>query len=354
MSTAETHARQMATYAKAQTPQLTDLQPGSIFRSLLEALAQELELVTITAQEATLAAIQESAYRLWGFDRLPAAAASGVVRLTAVQVVAVAIPIPSGTQVRVPGTDKVYRTLTATTFPAGIAGSTLDVLVTAIGAGVIFNTASATIREFVAPPSPALTVSNPVGLNNGRDQETDDERLIRFASYVRSLQRATAESIVYAAEQAVVRSAGLVVERVTRASVSDLAPGVARCVIANGTTQAASADLIAAANIAVQATKAAGVTVQTQAATITTQAITVGVLLQPSVTLAMVQATIESELLNRIRDLPIGGVLYVEQIDAAILTVPGVTTVVRTTPTANVNPGEQGIVVPGVITITSL
>lgn len=355
MTTAQEYARRMATYARGQTPELTDLQPGSIYRSLLEALGQELELIDSGMVEATQAAIREAAYRLWAFDRRAASAASGVVRFTATATISSAISLPAGTQVRVPGTDKVYRTASAATFPAGAAGSTLDVLVSSIGAGTIYNTAAATIREFITPPSPNLSVSNPAAFINGRDEETDDERLARFATFVRSLQRATGESIAYAAEQAtVVDGSGLVTERVTHAAVVDLAAGVGRCYIANGTTTAASAALIAAANAYVQAYKAAGVTFQTQAASLTAANVTVAVKLGTSYTLAMVQASIEAAITGLIRDLKIGQILYVEQLDAAILSVPGVINLTRSSPAANIDPTTGGAVVLGTITLSTL
>lgn len=346
MTTQQEYARRMAAYARGQSPELTDLQPGSIYRSILEALAQQLELIQAGMLEEAQGSIREAAYRLWAFDRRPAVAASGIIRITATATISTSILLAAGTQVRVPGTDKVYRTTQALTFPPGAAGSHQDAVVAAIGAGSLYNTAANTIREFVVPPTPDLSVANPVAFASGRDEESDDERLQRFATYIRSLQRATAESIAYGAGQATITDgSGVVIERVAQAKVVDLSEGLARCYVANGTTAQASAELLAAANAYVQAYKAAGVSLSTLAASVIPVVVSAALTLAPTHSLAMVQASVEAAIGRLLADLEIGELLYVEQLDAAILSVPGVINVVRTAPAANVDPGADGIAV---------
>lgn len=353
MPTYDETLQAMLAYAQSQTPELTDITPGSIFRSLYEALANELETLEYSALDRVATNLPESPYRLWSFERRTASAASGTVRLTATATISSAISIPSGTQVRVPGTDKVYRTLQAYTFPAGASGSTLDITVVSIGAGVIYNTTAATMKEFVSAPSSSLSVSNPLAFTNGLDEETDAERQARFASFIRSLHRATADSLEQAAEQAtVVDSNGVVIERVKTARSVDISAGLARVYISNGSNVAASTALITAANTLVQAIKAAGVTIQVQAATLSTTTVTVSITRDASTSLAMVQTDIQERITALVAGLAIGGTLYREQIAATVLKVPGVIDVTVSAPVANVVPAANTQVVlsatPGV------
>lgn len=346
MPTFEDFLLRLATYAQSQTPQLTDLQPGSITRSFFEAMAAQLEMLWFDAADQAEAAVSESAYRLWSFGRRTAQPASGTVLISAISPVNAAITLPAGTQMRVPGTDRIYRTTLAATFPIGATGTSLELQVVSIAPGSFYNTSSATIREFVSSPSSALNVTNPVPFTNGRDEETDDERRQRFATFIRSTHRATAESIAYAAEQATIKDgSGLVIEYVTDAQVVDQANGYARCFVANGTHQAASDALIAAVVQQVALYKAAGVTIDVLAATVIPTAVTIQVRLDASTTLAMVQATIAAAVEQVVGALKIGSILYKQQLEQVIMAVPGVIDLVTIAPSSNIDPGVAGIVV---------
>jgi len=356
MATFEDYLQSMATYARGQTPELTDLRAGSVYRSILEAIAMQLELIEAGAADLADGAIREAAYQLWTFDRRPAAAASGTLRFTATATIGSDITIPAGTQARAPGTDKVYRTLAQATFPAGAAGSTLNVLVASIGAGASFNTAAATITELVIPIA-GLSVSNPAALTNGADAESDDERQQRFATFVRSIHRGTADSIAYAAEQtAIVDGAtGLVTERVTGAKVIDTAQGLATCYVINGTTSAASSPLLAAVASNIASYKAAGVTINVAASALTSQTVTCAVRLLSTVTLAMVITSVRQALTDLFAALTIGETLYLEQIRHAIMQVPGVIDCTVATPSGDVAPAASGrVVLSGTPTVTQL
>lgn len=356
MATFEDYVQQMAALARGQSPQLTDLNVGGVYRSILEAVAAQLEMIDAGAADATVSAVGEAAYRLWSFTRMPAVAASGSLRFTATATIPSDITIPAGFLARVPGTDRVYRTLATATFPAGASGSTLDVLIASIGAGVLYNTAAATITEQVAPIAD-LSVSNPAALSNGADEETDAARAQRFATFVRSIHRATAESLEYAAEQATVTDAGTgaILERVTDARVVDNGAGLATCYIHNGSTAAASSALLAAAAAQVAAYKAAGVTVNTSAAGRSLQTVTCAVRLSGIYSLVLLSTAVTDAISGVFASLAIGDVLYVEQLRHAIMQVPGVIDCTVSLPAANVTPADGTVVVlSGAPTITQL
>jgi uncharacterized phage protein gp47/JayE len=357
MNTFEDYLTNMASYAQLQTPELTDVQPGSVFRSILEAVAMQMELLYFSALDLSTDAISEAAFRPWGFARKDAQAASGLVKVSLTAMNASAITIPSGTLLRVPGTDRVYRTTAPSGFLAGMSiGSFVSILAASLGAGTFYNTPGATIKEFVVPIDPTLTVTNLAAFTNGRDAESDDERLQRFASFIRAVHRGTSDSIEFAAESATVLDvSGIVIEAVTDSRVIDIGAGLARCYIVNGTNAAPSAALIAAANVNVQLYKAAGVTVITQAAALSSITIACGVRLDVSHTLSMVQTSVQSALTAIVQALNIGDVLYLEQLRHAAMGVPGVIDAVLTLPAGTTDPTSSGqVVVSATPVITAL
>jgi uncharacterized phage protein gp47/JayE len=357
MNTFEDYLAGMVEYAQLQTPELTDVQPGSVFRSLFEAVAMQMELLYFGALDMSKEAISEAAFRPWNFSRKPAQAASGLLRFGLTADTPSELTIPAGALLRVPGTDRVYRTTAAVTFAAASPGATThDVLAVSIGAGTFYNTPAATIREFVSPIDPLLTVTNVLAFTNGREEESDEERLQRFASFIRALHRATADSLEFAAESATITdSSGIVTELVTDAKVIDVAEGLARCYIVNGTNAAPSAGLLAAANTNVQLYKAAGVTVIVQAATLVSIAIECDVRLDSAYSLAMIKTSVQAALAAVVADLAIGEVLYLEQLRHAAMGVPGVIDASLTLPADTTDPTSSGqVVLSATPTVTQL
>lgn len=356
MPTFEEYLIDMAAYARLQTPELTDLQPGSVMRSLLEIMAAQIETAYYSAYDQTQQAITESAYRIWEFDRRPARAAYGIVRFTATAQIDTAIAIPAGTVVRVPNTARIYRTQAAATFPSGPIGTTLEVPILAIGTGKLYNTPAGTIIEIGSALS-GLSVTNPAAIVTGADAETDEERLQRFATFVRSFHRASASAVEYAAEQAVITdpASGIVIERVMSARARDVSAGVAICYVSNGSGNAPSAALLSAADALVQAYKAAGVQMTTSAAALNLASVAVEVLPAANYTLTMVQTSVRDRVRAFFDDLGIGEPLYLERLISAILEVPGIVTLNLIAPADDVAAAEdEEIALNGNPTVTEM
>lgn len=342
---ADDYLSSMIAYTQSTTPSITDYQPGSIIRSLFEALALQLELVGNATADTIRAAIPEAAYQLWAFDRRAAVAANGTIRFAATATIAMPIAIPAGTLMRVAGTDRSYRTLTAATFAAGAAGTTLDVAIVATAAGAAGNVAASTIRELISPIT-GLAIHNPTALTNGRDVESDAERLVRFNSFIRSAHRGTAESIAYAAEQVTrADSNGLIIEAITHARVTDLSRGYAQCLVHTGSSSAPSGTIMGLVETAVAEVKSAGVSVDVVAATRSLLSVSVSVSLAPTHSLSAVTTPIRDAISAVIATLGIGDTLIREQMAAAILAVNGVRDVVIDSPSSNVIPNENTIIV---------
>lgn len=204
---------------KAVSSKVTDFSVGSVARTMLEAPAIEIDEAYQKFFIGVKEAIPVSVFTTFGFDKIAAEAASGVVRFSTGGALATApITVPAGTVVRVPGGSKSYATRSAGTIQIG--QSYVDILVSAQTPGVVGNTASTTITEMGTNVAGINSVLNPAPLINGRNEETDDERKTRFQGYISTLARGTKGAVEYGARQAkIVDSNGLITEYVAHASV---------------------------------------------------------------------------------------------------------------------------------------
>ena len=92
----------MINWMSSATERITDYNKGSVVRTILEAVAMELEELYYQLLQATQEAIEEAIYRTFNFPRNPAEKATGTVRFTRLTGTEVIVTIPSGTLV---GTD---------------------------------------------------------------------------------------------------------------------------------------------------------------------------------------------------------------------------------------------------------
>lgn len=197
---------------------ITDFHVGSVARTLVEAPAVELDEFYQRVLLGLLEAIPVAVYQAFGFEQLPAAAASGDVTFTVSPAVVNAVPIPAGTVVQRAGTRLRYVTLEAGEIPAG--GTTATIPVAAEWAGADGNAGSGTLSQIVSSLAATMTVSNLNPVTGGTEAETADERKARFIDYVGSLSRGTVWAVTYAAKSATVKDAsGQVIEWVARAGL---------------------------------------------------------------------------------------------------------------------------------------
>lgn len=204
---------------KAVSAKVTDFSVGSVARTMLEAPAIEIDEAYQKFFIGVKEAIPVSVFTTFGFEKIAAESASGVIRFSTGGTLATApITVPAGTVVRVPGSSKTYATLAAGTIEIG--QSYVDLLASAQSAGVAGNTASGTITEMGTNVAGIAVVTNPAPLINGRDEETDDERKARFQGYISTLARGTKSAVEYGARQAkLVDGNGLITEYVAHAAV---------------------------------------------------------------------------------------------------------------------------------------
>lgn len=210
-------------HARSVTNKITDFQPGSVARTLMEAPAVEIEELYLQMLLGLRDAIPVATFQSFGFDRLPPSRSHGFVSISTEEPIAEDIRILAGTEFF----SDDGRSWRSTAFINWDKGTTLvRVPVQAVEIGTQGNAVSGVITS-----SPAFgdgyTISNSP-IETGRDEETDREREARFSEFVRSLSRGTVVACHYAARQAsVIEDSGYINEYVTRSGF-DETPGRVR------------------------------------------------------------------------------------------------------------------------------
>lgn len=213
-------------HMRGTTTKITDFQPGSVARTLVEGPAVEIEELYLQFFLGLREAIPVATFLSFGFDKLPAMYARGFVSVATDTPPAQAWTIPAGTEFST--TDgRTYLSTADVEWPAGDVS--VRVPVAASASGLTYNVAQGVITQSNAFDA-GYTISN-TPISNGRDVETDDEREARFAEFIAALSRGTVDACTYAAKQASVLDVdGQVYEYVTRVGMSET-PGYVRIYI---------------------------------------------------------------------------------------------------------------------------
>ena len=181
-------------HARSATTKITDFQPGSVARTLMEAPAVEVEELYLQMFLGLRDAIPVATFLSFGFDRLPAAVANGFVSISRTPAPVIAISIPLGTIFT--ATDgRVYTSTEAVNWAPGV--SIVRVPVQYSTAGLAGNIASGLIVSSDLF-GPEFSLNN-AAIETGRDIETDAEREARFSEFIKALSRGTVVACLYAA-----------------------------------------------------------------------------------------------------------------------------------------------------------
>ncbi|EOH1034908.1 baseplate J/gp47 family protein [Salmonella enterica] len=217
-------AASMLNYVRSTTGLITDLQPGSVTRTILESPAAEIEELYIQVFNGIREAIPVAVYNSIDFDKLPPKYAAGQVTVITNVPLTQNLLVPAGTRF-LGGDGRIYVTGRDATWNAkdsnGQNITSVEFSVVAQNPGYIQNAASGDINSspFFNPDQFTIIGGEITG---GADEETDDARKIRFASYIQALSRGTKEALAYGAMSAYLTDAnGNITESVTRASVDE-------------------------------------------------------------------------------------------------------------------------------------
>ena len=354
---------------------LTDFNPGSNVRTLLESVGLQLEHLDLKVYAALTRAIPDILYEFFGpgdgvttqvgFPALPALPATGVALFTMDNTLPVPIAIPAGTllvpvNVATPATPLTYATLvdavlaTAPSVLVPIACTTPGPVGSCAAGTLVLQTQIAGIAS--ATNVAALT---------GVAAETDEAHRLRFAQYIQNLARCQLAGLEVGACMTQLVQNGVVIERVLAARALDRpnARGYVDLWIDDGGATATPA-LVTACQTVIDGTlnsdgtrtpgyRAAGIVATVQAVTPVIVPVTASLVISPTLVFADVAAAVTAAVDTYIAGLHVFDSLIRSELIGVIATVPGVVDHTLVTPADNVVAPQGGRIVAGPITLTN-
>ena len=354
---AEITADAIATLLSA-TSAVTNLHPGSVVRSLLDALGAESARLDKEIVDAAQVAQLNAPYAIWDIAPLPAQ--PSVYQLTFSNATSAAVSVPAGTLVAVPSSLLQWSTGATISVPALSGGTpgTATVTATCQTAGSGTNVPANTITALVSPIT-GISVTNASGqaVTRGSDAETQTQTQGRLANKVNSIHRGDADAVALGALTAnLTDAAGNITEQVVKALSVDLSGGKA-VVFVWGSNGVPSSSLITQTQNVVNGYtdqtgphngyKAAGVIATVQSAVENTQNVSIQVLPAPGYTLPGITSQVQGAIASFFDAMDIEQGFSLSNFIRAILRVPGASDVVVTVPPGSL-PGLPYVATPTV------
>lgn len=211
--------RGMVDEITTRTKKVTDFTPGSAIRSILEAVASEIEQAYFKMYSNVTWAIENSIYVAFGFNKRPAGSANGAVTLKFSYPTQNEIRIPSGTKFATHATNgnKSLQYETRKEYLVSVGSLEADIEVFCTEKGTIGNVSTDSIKLMTTVIPGVSEVTNKEPFLTGTEEESTASRKQRFNRYIETLARGTKKAIEYGAKE---------VEGVEGAWVDDSVPGV--------------------------------------------------------------------------------------------------------------------------------
>ena len=354
----------MINHARVTAMAITDFNIGSVFRTILEAVAIEIDQLYQQLFNGLMAAIPVATYNSFNFQFLNAKSARGQIAVTC-QSLGVAVTYPAGTVFSSPSAAVTYASTAVVVVPPST--TSVNIPVAASQAGAIGNLAAGV--AFTPSPSPLgfVSATNALAFSNGADQETDDERARRFVSYVGTLSRGTVDALEYGATTASLTDAnGNVTEQVVFVSVveidlleltldSNVPPvnvyvhngvgGTSSALVAQAATVLTG--YVDSAGVRVPGWKAAGIPILVEAATEVPINVVATITPQPNHAAADLQPLVLAAISSYMVGLDIAALFEYDEMVVVSKAVPGVGNIVFSAPTADVQSANYQKSMPG-------
>lgn len=190
------------------TDKINDFTEGSALGTLVDAFSTELEMYYQLGVDNIESSIDESIYKSFKFQRVLERKAYGTVLVNFSNTLASPVTIARGTKFNstIPSYTQEYVTLQDYIVPAG----TLAYPVTAYCTqGGTFGNIPAGVINNVTNLASVYTVTNPMSISTGTDEEPLDITRQRFRRFIQALQRGTVQAVKYGAESLVGPSGGV-------------------------------------------------------------------------------------------------------------------------------------------------
>jgi uncharacterized phage protein gp47/JayE len=188
----------MASWVVYNNPKLNNFRVGSALRTILEAVAVELEAMYFKMKKAFSQAVEESIANSFNFYQQAAIPSSGTVIMEFRGYLAQKLLIPKGFRFStqpVGGKVVYFETKEEVLCPEGTLSAVLDIR--CIEAGTVGNVPANSITLSVTPLSVISKIYNTEAFINGEAEESKEEYKKRFNQYIETLARGTVSSIQY-------------------------------------------------------------------------------------------------------------------------------------------------------------
>ncbi len=200
-STSDSASRLLALIA-AQTGIITDLNVGSVVRTLAEAIGSVISINAVELQAMAFQALIFGGFSAFNVTPLSATPAQGILTFSTGAPGGTSPPsptnvsIPAGTIVQTAG-GLQYSVLTDTTLSASASAVTANA--NSILGGTAYNVGASSVTQIVSPLQAVLYVTNYAGFTGGTNAETSQQTASRFANVVNALQLSSPQAVAGAA-----------------------------------------------------------------------------------------------------------------------------------------------------------
>jgi uncharacterized phage protein gp47/JayE len=188
----------MASWVMFNNPKLNNFRVGSALRTVLEAVAVELEAMYFKMRRAFGDAVENSISNSFGFFPAPATASTGTVVLEFKNYLSQRLIIPVGFRLStmpVGGVLVYFEVTEEVLCEEGTLSAVLNVR--CVESGTSGNVPANSIRLMVTPLAVVQSVYNEEAFLNGKAEETKEEYKKRFTTYIETLARGTLSAIQY-------------------------------------------------------------------------------------------------------------------------------------------------------------
>ncbi|MBU5669501.1 baseplate J/gp47 family protein [Peptoniphilus sp. MSJ-1] len=194
--------QKLITWTSIKTDKLTDFNPGSAVRTLLEAVSLQIEEFYYNLFNAIKYAVRNACYNAFKFEKYASSYASGTVTIYYEDPILQDKVIKKGTEFHT-GENTLRKIYFKSTKDILIKEGAQAVIVPVecTEKGTIGNVTAGEISKLSIGNPNIYLISNNNDFSNGKDIESDTEREQRFREYVHTLQRGTKDAVAYGIKQ---------------------------------------------------------------------------------------------------------------------------------------------------------